>query len=241
MAEDKQGMTPVADAKEETVTEQTSDTKESSGADNYEGPLPKVIIGYKTEMTQIFDENGNVHAVTKVLAQPMIVTARKTVEKDGYQAVQFGIGEKRDRNNKDTNKQKTAGTTFAKLQEFKTDLELPLGSNVDVSVFEAGDKVHAQGTTKGKGFQGGVKRHGMKGGPRTHGQKHSEREIGSIGGGGREGGRVVKGKKMPGHMGVDTVTVKNLQVLKVDKDASVLYVKGALPGRRGSLVTIYNV
>ena len=105
-------------------------------------------------------------------------------------------------------------------------------------VFAAGESVQAQGVSKGKGFQGVVKRHGFHGGPRTHGQKHSEREAGSIGGGGRAGGRVVKNMRMPGRMGGDRVTVRNLTVLQIDATENVMVVSGAVPGRRGTLIEI---
>ncbi len=114
-------------------------------------------------------------------------------------------------------------------------LVMPLGEEIEVS---EGDMVRVSGVSKGKGFQGVVKRHGFKGGRRSHGQKHSEREPGSIGGGGRAGGRVVKGMRMAGRMGGNRVTVKNLQVVKVVPESKEVYIKGALPGRRGSSLEV---
>ena len=118
---------------------------------------------------------------------------------------------------------------------------IEVGAKFDVSVFSEGDKVAVSAISKGKGFQGVVKRHGFAGGPRTHGQKHSEREPGSIGGGGRAGGRVVKGMRMAGRMGGDRVTVKGLLIVKVDPAKGELYVKGAVPGRRGTVVEIRSM
>lgn len=191
-------------------------------------------------MTQVFDEAGFVHPATVLLTGTQSVTQVKTKEKDGYDAVQVGFGPGKE---KHVNKaQKTKGL-FRHFREYR----LVDGANTEVNVgdallvesaFAPGDVVIVSGVSKGKGFQGGVKRHGFHGGPRTHGQAHSEREIGSIGGGGRAGGRVSKGHRMPGHMGVDRVTVKNLKVLAVDNEKGELIVEGAVPGRRGTLIEV---
>lgn len=198
----------------------------------------KFILGTKKEMTQLFDENGSVVPVTSVFAGPITVTQVKSMEKDGYKAVQFGFGV---RNIKNVNKaqQGAWGETgpFSCVREFRTNEDgVKPGDTIDVSVFSEGDIVEVSGVSKGKGFQGVVKRHGFHGGPRSHGQKHSEREPGSIGATGPQ--RVFKGTKMGGRMGNDTVTVKGLRVVAVDTENNVLFVSGAVPGRRGTLLTV---
>ena len=192
----------------------------------------KFILGRKQNMTQVFDESGKVVPATVISAGPMTAVSKKTVEKDGYEAIVFGYGAKKEKNVKKP--QRKLGN-FAFLKEFK-DGGVEIGSIVDASVFENGDKITVSGISKGKGFQGVVKRHGFKGGPRTHGQKHSEREPGSIGGGLRT--RVPKGMRMAGRMGGDRITVKNLRIVKVDKDNNQLFVLGAVPGRKGTLLEI---
>lgn len=178
----------------------------------------KFILGKKIKMTQMFDKKGTVYPATLVLAKPNEITQVKTNEKDGYTSAQVSLGGKKKE------------FRINKINDFKK------GGKIDVSIFEEGDKVKVSGISKGKGFQGVVKRHGFHGGPRSHGQKHSEREGGSIGDMGAQ--RVFKGKKMPGRMGSDRVTVKNLKVLKVDKESSQLLISGAIPGRRGTLIEI---
>lgn len=190
----------------------------------------KFILAKKESMTQVFDENGNVIPVTLVNAKPIIATQIKTKEKDGYDAVQFGCGEKK-------SKSKRISDKFHHLKEFKrADQEIKIGDTSDVSIFQEGDKVIVSGISKGKGFQGVVKRHGFSGGPRTHGQKHSEREPGSIGIGGIQ--RVLKGMRMAGRMGSDRITVKNLKIIKVDKEKNQMLISGAVPGRKGTLLEI---
>ena len=185
----------------------------------------KFILAKKVNMTQIFGEDGAVRAATVLNVEPAIVSQIKTKEKDGYSAVQIGT---------DMRKEK-----FRALKEFKTEnSELKKGDKIGLDIFAAGDKIAVSAVSKGKGFQGVVKRHGFHGGPRSHGQKHSEREPGSIGGGGREGGKVAKGMRMAGRMGGDRVTVKNLKVLAVDTESNTMLVSGAVPGRRGTLVEI---
>jgi len=194
----------------------------------------KFILGLKGRMTQIFDEKGAVHAGTTVSASPMTVTQVKTQEKDGYSATQVGsLNKKESRLNK-----AQTGKPFRYMSEFTPDSALELGAHVDVSVFTEGDVVSVSAISKGKGFQGVVKRHGFSGGPRSHGQKNKERAPGSIGGGGRAGGRVVKGMRMAGRMGGDRVTVKNLRVLRVDQAQNTLIISGAVPGRPGTLVEV---
>lgn len=191
-------------------------------------------------MTQVFDEAGSVHPATVLLTGALSVTQVKTTEKDGYSAVQFGFGEKKE---KRVHKAQRPKGLFRHFREYR----LTNGINAEVNVgdtivaegaFSAGDIVTVSGISKGKGFQGGVKRHGFHGGPRTHGQAHSEREIGSIGGGGRAGGRVSKGHRMPGHMGAVRVTVKNLKVLSVNNEKGEIVLEGAVPGRTGTLIEV---
>ncbi len=198
----------------------------------------KFILGTKVNMTQTFDDKGLVHPVTILKVSPMTVTAIKTVSKDGYDAVQFGYGEKSGKNITKAVKGQMNGGNFVGLKEVRTESapEVKVGDSVDSTVFTAGDVVTVSSISKGKGFQGGVKRYGFKGGPRSHGQKHSEREPGSLGGGGRDGGRVAKGKRMAGRMGGDRITTKNLKVIGVS--ASEILIGGAIPGRRGTLVEV---
>lgn len=192
-------------------------------------------------MSQVFDENGNVVPVTIISAGPLLVTQIKTEEQDGYDAVQVAFGERRKM--KKPVRGKLAGTAFEKtgarfFREFRGKHEVQAGDLIDVSVFEEGDKVAVRGTSKGKGFQGVVKRHNFAGADRTHGVKHAHRQPGSIGATGPQ--RVFKNQKMAGRMGADTVSVKNLSVVKIDKDQNQLFIKGAIPGFRGALVEVVS-
>lgn len=190
-------------------------------------------------MTQIFDEAGIVHAGTVLKVSPMTVTQVKTTDsKDGYNAVQVGVGQVKE---KHLHKAQT-GKPFKTLKEFRISNtgDFAQGAEIALTTFSVGDVVEVAGTTKGKGFAGVVKRHGFHGGRRTHGQKHSEREPGSIGGGGRAGGRVAKGMRMAGRMGGDRVTVKNLKVIHIDTERGEMIISGAVPGRRGSLVEVVS-
>ena len=202
----------------------------------------KFILGTKGKMTQVFDEAGEVSAATIIYATPMTVTQVKTTDKDGYAAVQVGMGARKAKNLSKAVLGHTKGAAFQHIREFRSPelaaQNLELGSKMELSVFVPGDIVEVSSTSKGKGFQGVVKRHGFKGGPRSHGQKNKERAPGSIGGGGRAGGRVVKGMRMAGRMGGERVTVRNLKVLQVDADTSALLISGAIPGRPGTLVEI---
>lgn len=191
-------------------------------------------------MTQFFDEEGRVFPATIVNAGPITVVQVKTKDADGYDALQFGYGEQKEKRVAKAQKghMKEHGM-FRVLKEARGMEAMTPGETLTASVFSPGDTVSVSGISKGKGFQGVVKRHGFHGGRRSHGQKHSEREAGSIGGsGGRAGGRVAKGIRMAGRMGSDLVTVKNLTVLAVDSDNNQILIKGALPGRRGTLITI---
>ncbi len=198
----------------------------------------KFIVGTKQGMTQVFDVDGKVHPVTVISAPKITVTQVKSTETDGYTAVQIGHGIQKEQRMKKP--QKTKGN-FRGFKEFRMgDVSAhAVGNDIDASVFAEGDVVTVSAISKGKGFQGVVKRYGFKGGPRSHGQKHSERERGSSGGGpGRAGGRVVKGMRMAGRMGGDRITVKNLKVIRVDTTKNELFLEGAVPGRKGTLVEI---
>ena len=197
------------------------------------------MLGTKGRMTQVFNDKGGVSAATIVTAGPLTVTQLKTAEKDGYASVQVAFGTRKEKNIGKPQRGHFKGLgSFAHVREFKDGVAHERGEKIDVSVFAPGDVVTVPAISKGKGFQGVVKRHGFHGGPRSHGQKNKERSPGSIGGGGRAGGRVVKGMRMAGRMGGDRVTVKNLRVLQVDVATSTLLISGALPGRPGTLVEI---
>ena len=191
-------------------------------------------------MTQIFGEDGKVYPVTVLNTGSAVVTQIKTKEKDGYEAVQIGFGEKKAKNISKALKGHMKDANFRYLKEFKVspDSECKVGSKIEINNFAKGDKIEIVSFSKGKGFQGVVKRHGFKGGPRTHGQKHSEREAGSIGGGGRAGGRVIKGMRMAGRMGNDRITLKKVEIIAVDSEKNQILVKGSVPGRKGTLVEI---
>ncbi len=190
-------------------------------------------------MTQVFDEKGVVSAATKITAGGLTVTQVKTKEKDGYDAVQVGSGVRRENT---MNKAQIGHLKDLALvrhtREFPPVADAKRGDSMDITVFVPGDIVTVSAISKGKGFQGVVKRHGFSGGPRSHGQKNKERAPGSIGGGGRAGGRVVKGMRMAGRMGNDRITVENLRVLQVDPETNTILISGAVPGRPGTLVEI---
>lgn len=201
----------------------------------------KFLLGEKVNMSQIFDAAGNVVPVTLIRAMSNIVVQVRTKEKDGYEAIQMGTGEK-----KTKRIAKPQIGHFKELGNFRYVREVRLkelatverGNTFDVSVFSEGDMVRVSGISKSKGFQGVVKRHGFHGAPATHGVKHAHRQPGSIGGGGRAGGRVFPGMRMAGRMGGDRISVRNLQIMKVDVENNMLAVKGAVPGKRGTLVEI---
>ena len=203
----------------------------------------KFILGEKQSMTQFFAEDGTAHAATVVKAGPAIVVGIKTMEKDGYDAVQVGFGARKEKNiAKPQQGQFGQFGNFQVIKEFRMSPEqigdLKVGDTVDASTFAADDDIIVTGTSKGKGFQGVVKRHGFAGGRRSHGQKHSEREPGSIGATGPA--RVFKGTRMAGRMGADRVTVKGLKVLAVDPANNIMLIKGAVPGRRGTVLEIVS-
>ena len=192
----------------------------------------KFILGKKIEMSQIF-KDGKVIPVTLILAGPVVVTDVKTKARDNYDALQVGF-EKKVKHIKKTEK----GKEYKYLREFRGDAlgEFKIGDKIQVSIFKEGDKVKVSGISKGKGFQGAVKRWGFSGRNATHGVKHEHRTLGSVGSSFPE--RVLKGKKMPGRMGGNRVTVKNLEVVKIDKENNLMAVKGAVPGKRGTLLEI---
>ena len=189
-------------------------------------------------MTQIFDENGIVHAVTVVEAGPVTVTQVKTATKEGYDAVQVAYGAKKRSNKPMRGHLKKLGD-FATLQEFKVlgDGEYSVGDKVGIEIFNEGDLVDVIGTSRGRGFAGGVRRYGFHGGPKTHGQSDRHRAPGAIGSG-TTPGRVLKGQKMAGHMGAHQVTAKNLKVLAKDEGKGLLLISGAVPGATNGTVTV---
>ena len=203
--------------------------------------MKKAILTTKVGMTQVFSEDGVLTPVTVLQAGPCVVTQVKTVENDGYSAVQVGFGDIRE---KMVNKPKKghfakAGVTAKRfLKEFRLeDAEsYTLGQEIKADVFAAGDKVDATAKSKGKGFQGAIKRHGQSRGPMAHGSKY-HRHAGSNGSA-TTPGRVFKGKHMPGHMGAVRVTVQNLEVVSVDAEKNLILVKGAVPGPKKSLVML---
>ena len=203
--------------------------------------MEKAIIGRKVGMTQVFDDKGVVIPVTVIEAGPCTVVQVKTVEKDGYDAVQLGYGAvKEHKVNKPVKGHFSKGNVVPTkhLREFRVadTAAVKVGEEVKADVFTAGDLVDIQGTTKGKGFQGVIKRHGQHRGPMGHGSMY-HRRPGSMGSTSTPG-RVFKGKKLPGHMGVETVTIQNLEVVKVDLDKNAILVKGSIPGSKGSIVKI---
>jgi len=197
------------------------------------------LIGRKLGMTQIFDDAGVVHPVTVIECGPNVVTQVKTTESDGYEAVQLGFGIDKRLNKAEQGHRKESGYMSRKLREVKADdvAEFEVGQVLKVDAFSNGELVDVTGTSKGKGFQGGMKRHGFSGAQKTHGQSDRWRAIGSIGTSATPG-RVFKGKRMPGHMGHDRVTVQNLKVLRVDLDRNVLLVEGSVPGPTNGIVLI---
>lgn len=205
--------------------------------------MKKAILATKVGMTQIFNEDGVLTPVTVLQAGPCVVTQVKTVENDGYSAVQVGYGDIRE---KLVNKPRKghfakAGVTNKRfLKEFRFDNaeEYTVGQEIKADIFVAGDKIDATAKSKGKGFQGAIKRHGLSRGPMTHGSKY-HRHAGSNGAA-SDPSKVFKGKKMPGHMGAVKVTIQNLEVVKIDAENNLILVKGAVPGPKKSVVMLKN-
>jgi large subunit ribosomal protein L3 len=194
----------------------------------------KFILGQKIGMSQVFDEKGKAIPVTLITAGPCeVLEIKKNEEKDSYTAIQIGFLKLKEKKIKKTQK----GKPYRYLKEFRgRKIDLKKGEKINVSIFKEGDIVKVSGLSKGKGFAGAVKRWGFAGMPATHGTKHHERTLGSVGS--RFPQRVRKGRKMPGRMGQERITVKNLKVVKVDPENNMLAVKGALPGRKGTLLEI---
>ena len=214
----------------------------------------KFILGKKQHMMQCFLEDGTAVPATVISAGPIVVTQVKSPDVDGYTAIQVAFEEQKasratkahlghvlkakssEAGSPDASSEAFRGGAYKHLREFRDIEEIKEGDTITVSAFKTGDIITVSGISKSKGFQGVVKRHGFHGGPRSHGQKHSEREPGSIGGGLRN--KVPKGMRMGGRMGGDRITIKNLEVIGVDLENNQLLIKGAIPGRRGTLVEI---
>ena len=203
--------------------------------------MVKEIYGKKVGMTQIFTEDGIAVPVTAIEAKPLTVVGKKTADKEGYNAIVVSFGEI-----KEKNANKPLKGIFAKantevqkyLREIKVENvdEYEIGSKITVEAFDTNDRVDIQGTSKGKGFQGNIKRHGQHRGPMSHGSMY-HRRPGSMGATSTPG-RVFKGKKLPGHMGRVTITIQNLDVVRVDMDKNVILLKGSVPGAKGSILKI---
>ncbi len=203
--------------------------------------MKKAILAKKIGMTQIFAEDGTLVPVTVLEAGPCTVVQKKTVETDGYNAIQVGFGEIKEKklNKPAKGHFDKAGVTAKKVvREFRLENidEYEVGNEITASVFEAGDKVDVSGVSKGKGFQGAIKRHGMSRGPMSHGSKY-HRGLGSLSSG-TTPGKVKKGKKMPGHMGNKKVTIQNLEIVRAEADKNLILVKGAVPGPKGTVLFI---
>jgi len=197
----------------------------------------KALIGRKVGMTQIFTEEGNVQRITVIEATPNVVTQLKTIEKDGYSAVQLGFGEAKKAAKPQAGHMKASGSMSSVLREIRLDDagDLNVGAKLDVNTFELGDSVQITGTSKGKGFAGTIKRHNFHRGPKTHGS-HNYRAPGSIGAGYPE--HVFKGMRMAGRMGGDQVTVKGAKIALVDAERNLIGITGAVPGPRKGIVIV---
>lgn len=203
--------------------------------------MVKEIYGKKIGMTQIFSEDGLAIPVTVVEAKPLTVVAKKTVDKEGYNAIVVAFGEIKEKNVNKPRKgifEKAGVEVQRHLKEIKVENveEYEIGSKITVEAFDTNDRVDVQGTSKGKGFQGNIKRHGQHRGPMSHGSMY-HRRPGSMGATSTPG-RVFKGKKLPGHMGSVTSSILNLEVVKVDLDKNAILVKGSIPGAKNSIVKV---
>jgi large subunit ribosomal protein L3 len=205
----------------------------------------KAILGKKIGTTEMVREDGGIDCVTAVLAGPCTVTQVKTAEADGYEAIQIGYQEARRATRPMAGHQRRAGGgSFRHLREVRADRGpgfdlsgVEVGATLDVSAFDAGDRVDATGVSKGRGFAGGIKRHGFHGGPKTHGQSDRHRAPGSVGAG-TTPGRVFKGLHMAGRMGDERKTTQNLRVMKVEPERNLIMVRGAVPGISTGLVMV---
>jgi large subunit ribosomal protein L3 len=197
----------------------------------------KFTLATKQHMTEFFSADGKVHPATLLRATPLTVTALKTVEKDGYEAIQVGQGVQKTSRISKALLGHLGGAAYSVVKEFRTASgDLAVGATLACDIFNKGEVVTLSSISKGKGFQGVMKRHGMHGGWHQHGQKHSMREVGSIGSTGQQ--RVNKGKRMPGRMGSDRITLKNVTILDVDVENGFILVKGAVAGKRGTVVEL---
>ena len=199
--------------------------------------MSKFLLGKKIGMSQIFRADGNAVPVTLVAAGPLTVIREKTAARDGYEALVFGFGNRKPKRiaKAQRGEWKELGS-FAVVRESRRISGKGRGETADLTQFQEGDIVKVSGVSKSKGFQGVVKRHGFHGAPKTHGTKHAHREPGSIGATWPQ--RVIKGRRMAGRMGGERVTVRNLEVVKIDPEAQILALKGAVPGKRGTLLEI---
>ena len=205
--------------------------------------MKKFLLGKKIGMTQIFTSDGNVTPVTVVRADPCKVIKKKTLDTDKYEAIVLGNEkcEERVLNKPDKGQffSKDESECFKKIIEFRGDIKkFEIGDYIGVSIFNEDEKISVQGISIGKGFSGTIRRHNFKRGPMTHGSK-SHRIPGSIGGG-TTPGRVLKGKKMAGRMGNSLRTIKNLSIVKIDEEMHLIYIKGAVPGKPGGLLKMFN-
>ncbi len=203
--------------------------------------MVKEVYGKKVGMTQIFSEDGKAIPVTAVEVKPLTVVSKKTAQKEGYNAIVVSFGEIKEKNANKAQKGvfAKAGTEVQKyLREIKVDNvdEYEIGNKITVDTFNTEDRVDIQGTSKGKGYQGCIKRHGQHIGPKGHGSMY-HRRPGSMGPTSTPG-KVFKGKNLPGHMGSETSTILNLDVVKVDTDKNVILVKGSIPGAKGAIVKV---
>jgi large subunit ribosomal protein L3 len=206
--------------------------------------MVKAIIGKKVGMTQIFDDNGKVIPVTVIEAGPCVVVQKKTEDKDGYDSVQLGFQDEKERklSKPEQGHLKKAGVAAKKhLKEFRLDdtAALSVGDELKADVFSEGDRVDITGVSKGKGFAGAIKRHGVARTAMSHGGGPVHRHAGAMAAG-TDPSRIFKGKKMPGHMGAEQVTVQNLDVVKVDAGLNMIAVRGAVPGPKGGIVYLKN-
>ena len=202
--------------------------------------MAKGILGKKVGMTQLFTAEGQVVPVTVIEAGPCVVVQKKTVDAEGYSAIQVGFGEIRENLvNKPLKGHYAKGNIkpLRFIKEFRVENpeQYEVGQEIKADLFEIGEKVDVSGISKGKGFAGAIKRHGFSRGPMAHGSKY-HRGVGSLGAKGPA--RVFKGRKLPGRMGTDKVTVQNLEVIKIDAENNFLVIKGAIPGPKGSLITV---
>lgn len=203
--------------------------------------MKKAIMAKKIGMTQVFSETGNLIPVTVLEAGPCVVVQKKTMENDGYEAIQVGFAEVKEKHVTKPLKghfEKADVEAKKYLKEFRLEdiSSFEVGAEIKADIFAAGDKIDVSGISKGKGYQGAIKRHGQSRGPMGHGSKY-HRGLGSLSSG-TTPGRVKKGKKMPGHMGAVKVTVENLEVVRADAEKNLLLVKGAVPGPKGSILFV---